>query len=289
MSREIPVNDTPTPQDVWDHPLTYHSQNIATDDKESDSYHAVFLPYKIWKFWWEVGDCLILEKVEDDPVYIRGTEAPAKYDDHQRLSSDKGVYKIHKKGSNRPRIRVPAMWADEFLNHGGDEALTVELNEVEGEPHIRIYEGSDYEDRKDSLKAGNDAPKMGPSRVLGPLGAAYGASEAVSDTESLELDVPDQVSEGSVVPVSVEANLPELQKILIQHRVQGEPGFTDIETASASDQAGNVEYLSRPFRLDASYDLSENEGAEIHEFRIRVRYDGENETLSSEVQEVRLQ
>jgi hypothetical protein len=102
----------------------------------------------------------------------------------------------------------------------------------------------------------------------------------------LELDIPDSVSEGSVIPVFVEADLPELQEVLVQHRVQGEPGFTDIETASVSDQSGNAESLPRPFKLDASYDLSEDKGAEIHEFRVRARY-GDGETMNSEIQDVK--
>jgi hypothetical protein len=109
------------------------------------------------------------------------------------------------------------------------------------------------------------------------------------------LDVPDRVSEDSVIPVSVEADLSELQKVMVQHRIQGEPGFTDIETASASDQSGNTESLPRPFKLDASYDLTEDEGSifqddgpEIHEFRVRARY-GDEETMNSEVREIRVQ
>lgn len=300
MSKEIPVNNTPTPQDVWEHNLTFHSEKVTPIGRTSGDYYLVFLPYKVEKFGWETGeDLLLLELVEDDPSYIRGVEAPPEYNAYTRISSKKAVYALRTQGSNRPRIGIPKMWADKFLNYGGDEALTVELNEVEGEPHIRIFDGEDAQKRKTQLVEDGYSVKDGPSRVVGPLGIAYSIKKFVLDkvgtrTETLELDVPGRVSEDSVIPVSVEADLPELQKVMVQHRIQGEPGFTDIETASASDQSGNAESLPRPFKLDASYDLTEDKGSifqddgpEIHEFRIRARYRND-ETMNSEIQETQL-
>jgi hypothetical protein len=300
MSQEIPPNNTPTPQDVWEHNLTFHSENVTPIGRTSGDYYLLFLPYKIEKFGWKTGeDLLLLELVEDDPNYIRGVRASAEYDAYTLISSKKAVYALRTQGSNRPRIGIPKMWADEFLNYGGDESLTVELNEVEGEPHIRIFDGEDAQKRKTQLVEDGYSVKDGPSRVVAPLGIAYSVKKFVLDKvttrpETLELDVPSQVREDSVIPVSVEADLPELQKVMVQHRVQGEPGFTDIETASVSNQSGS-DQLPRPFKLDASYDLSEDEGSifqddgpEIHEFRVRARYRND-ETLNSEIQEVKPQ
>lgn len=170
MSGSIPENNTPTPQDVWAHQLTFHSEGVMTVERASGDYYLLTLPYKIEKFGWQTGeDYLMLEKVDDEPPYIRVEKASEEYDSHSRVSSRKAVYKLVTRGSNRPRIRIPKMWADEFLNYGGDESLTVELNEIEGEPHIRIYDGEDVQERKMGLIRVGRSVKDGPSRAAAPL------------------------------------------------------------------------------------------------------------------------
>jgi hypothetical protein len=170
MSEHLPENDTPTPQDVWAHELTFHSEGVMTVEKASGDYYLLTLPYKIEKFGWQTGDdYLMLEKVDDEPPHIRIEKASEEYDSHTRVSSRKAVYKLVTRGSKRPRIRIPKMWADEFLNYGGDESLSVELNEIEEEPYIRIYDGEDVQQRKMSLIRSGRPVKDGPSRASAPL------------------------------------------------------------------------------------------------------------------------
>jgi len=170
MIESIPENNTPTPQDVWAHELTFHSEGVMTVEKASGDYYLLTLPYKIEKFGWQTGeDYLMLEKLDDEPPYIRVEKASEEYDSHSRISSKKAIYKLVTRGSERPRIRIPKMWAEEFLSYGGDESLTVELNETEEEPHIRIYDGENVQERKLNLVRGGYSVKDGPSRAAAPL------------------------------------------------------------------------------------------------------------------------
>jgi len=307
MSEGIPANDTPTPQDVWEHELTFHSENVTAIGRASGDYYLVFLPYKIEKFGWEAGeDYLLLEKVEGDPAYIRGEKATPDYTSHTRISSKKAVYAIRTQGSNRPRVGIPKMWADEFLDYGGDEALTVELNEVEDEPHIRIYDGESAQRRKAQLIEEGHSVKDGPSRVVGPAGIAYSVKKLVEKilpdrSSPLEVSVSDTLVEESKLRVSVEADLPDLERLLVQHRRKEEPGFTDIDEAASeplnhpdSEIPDDSESLPRPFTMETSYDLSEENDSRyrdgepvIHEFRARARY-GDDEYVNSEVSQIRI-
>lgn len=288
------MNDTPTPQDVWEHQLTFHSEKVTPIGRSSGDYYLVFLPYKIEKFGWETGeDLILLELVEDDPSYIRGVEAPSEYNAYTRISSKKAVYALRTQGSNRPRIGIPKMWADKFLNYGGDESLTVELNEVEGEPHIRIFDGEDAQKRKSQLVEDGYSVKDGPSRVVGPLGIAYGIKKLVVDKvrtrpERLELDVPDQVREDSVIPVSVEADLPEIRELSIRQRHEDDPGWTEIDRVTPEPSSSENGALPRPFKMNTAYDLSEDDGPfyekdgpDVQEFQARAEY-GEDEYMKSE-------
>lgn len=199
MSGSIPENNTPTPQSVWEHQLTYHPEGVMQVDRASGDFYSITLPYKIEKFGWDVGeDFLILEKIDEEPPCIRGEKAPSEYDRHTRISSTKAVYKLVTRGSNRPRITIPKMWADDFLNYGGDESLTVELNETEEEPCIRIYDGEAVYKRKGQMIDEGYSVRDGPSRAVAPL--IYSEIQAEEEYTDLsgETDLPGQKFE--IVP-----------------------------------------------------------------------------------------
>jgi hypothetical protein len=117
------------------------------------------------------------------------------------------------------------MWAEEFLSYGGDESLTVELNETEEEPYIRIYDGEDVQERKAEMVNDGFSVKDGPSRAVAPL--IYSEIEAEEEFTDLSVETDLDSQKFKIVPFEADH-----ENFIEKAR---EEALQDLETRTSSE------------------------------------------------------
>lgn len=275
-----------TPTNVWDAEITIHPERVGLTDKVSNNYLDVFLPYKIEKFDWVIDeDSLLLELKTDDLTYIRGEKASEDLSSGTTISKTKAVRKLRTQGSNRPRIRIPPMWHEYLIEHGGDESLVVELHEKEETPEIRIYKESDYMDRVSELSDQDVSAVTAPERIIAPVGAATAVIQSLDTdlltSESLTLEAPTNAKSNQDVPLHVKANLPRVDEVRIQARKQENSFWTDIvNKENITEQPCE---LKEEYRFDSEHPAN-LDSTGVFLLRARGRYG--DEFLNSETQKI---
>jgi len=249
--------------------------NIGSDKarKSSDGrYVSTPLPDEILELGFSEGDTVFLdlesESVDGEEVdYIRGSSE----------SIGRHSLTIRRRSDFSPElfVRIPIEYTfhregQSFHGLDRDDDLVVEVDHTGNE--FRIYRGEEYPIRLKQLSTDNVFPEMKAPGIAG-LGVTVLNQLLVEEYAEIT-GVPSRVSAGEEFEVGVPVQLPGLEKIVLQKREQGEPGFTDVETIN--EVAENEEVVE-----DVSVSLSERG---VFEFRVWVEYRDGSE--GSEVQEV---
>lgn len=153
------------------------------------------------------------------------------------------------------------------LEKGDDLVVELDYNDNK----FRIYRAEEYPARLRQLSTDDVFPVMKTPGIAG-LGITE-LNQLLLDRYAEITSVPRQVSVGEEFEVSGSVQLPGLEKIVIQKRRQGAPGFTDVGTIEVVEDDEVVEKVP--------ISLSERG---VFELRLWVEYQEGSE--SSEVQEV---
>lgn len=228
---------------VWNHKVTYHPEPTRLRDRVSNDYYWVALPDKIEKIGFEVDQCLELEKHEDGVAYLCGVPGnPEKCESRKQEHSNFRKIFDH---SGNTWLSIPVEWIDDFIENRGDELLIVEVNEVEEEPHIRVYKNDDYnKHRIAELQDQGNTPISGAPVVVALTAGEDGSEEDEDEGESIADEAYELVSASSY-----EVDKFEIIPFDAQDEVFGKPAL-------------NYEWVVSPeaaVKADEMYGLSEFE------------------------------
>jgi hypothetical protein len=182
---------------VWNHKVTYHPEPTRLRDRVSNDYYWVALPDKIEKIGFKADQCLELEKHEEGELaYIRGVAG-----DMEKCESRKQEHSNFRKifeHSGNTWLSIPVEWIDNFIENRGDELLIVEINEVEEEPHIRVYKNEDYNGHRIAeLQDQGNTPISGAPVVVALTADEEGDEEDEDEGESIADEAYELVSASS--------------------------------------------------------------------------------------------
>ncbi|MCU4753437.1 hypothetical protein OB919_15845 [Halobacteria archaeon AArc-curdl1] len=156
---------------VWKHQVSYHPEDVRRISRSSGDYYRVALPDKIEKAGFAIGDGTRIDKIDDKAPYLRVLPGPI-----QKAESRKPGYFNYQKIFQRKSktwLSIPKQWVDEFIANKGDEFLIVEVNELEIEPHLRIYKNIDYNQYRIPELASKDNTPVSGQPIVGGLGSLY--------------------------------------------------------------------------------------------------------------------
>lgn len=166
---------------IWEHEVTYHPENVQDKSTAHNNDLRIYLPQTLEKLGLWTGDNVVLEKKKSEhgPYILgrkpRGDEPP------------QSIYQIYKAPA---RITLPSKWVPEFIQHGGEDVLIVEVNTIDDE--FRVYRYNDYEARQSELEDRGNTPRPGQPIAI-PLTAAILSRE--EDSSSLRDGFGDDIDD----------------------------------------------------------------------------------------------
>lgn len=249
--------------------------NIGSDKarKKSDGqYVSVPLPNEVRELGFEPGDAVYIgldsEFVDDEEVhYLRGNS--------EEIS--RHSLSIRQKEDLDPElfVRIPIEYTfhregQSFYGLEADDNLVVELDYIGN--RFRVYRAEEYPYRLRQLSEEDVFPEM-KSPGLAGLGSLV-LNHLLVDQYAEIPDIPSRVSADESFEVGVAAEMPALERVIVQVREESEPGFTDVR--SYDEFSGNELAKKLDFRLPERG---------VFEVRLWVEY-GADEADSSEVRTV---
>jgi hypothetical protein len=179
-----------TLKQIWSHEVTYHPEGVQDRSRGNTSDYRVYVPDKIEKL--ELGKdeyAIVEKKTQDGLTFLVGRKLTE--EDDEDPDSD-NTSQVFTDGSTRLRITISTDWIDDLLEHDGDDALVVEINEISEE--FRVYKYDDYDQRKDQLKDQGITPRVGQP-VIVPVAAYTMATDSNSSKtlrEGFGADIDDE-------------------------------------------------------------------------------------------------